>query len=344
MIIGGMNAQTPSAPTAGTTATAAATTPAAAAPGGMLRLADWGLIRARGADAAAFLHGQLTQDVTSLGVTSPGAGDARLAGYCTAKGRLLASFVLWRSDADADTDTIDLACSADLLAPTLKRLSMFVLRAKCKLSDASAEVALFGLAGAEATAWLGDGAPPRPWATRAAGAGRAVRLPDATGQARYLLTLPADAPAPALPALAADDWAWLEVQSGVVRIVAATVEQFVPQMVNLELVGGVNFQKGCYPGQEIVARSQYRGTLKRRVMAFDSGAPLAAGQEVFHSADPGQPAGLVALAAARPGGGGSALVEIKLAMLDSGSLHAGAADGPLLVRGALPYAIPVDAA
>lgn len=327
MIIGGMNPNT----------VAAVAAPPATQPslGGMLRLADWGLIRARGADAASFLHGQLTQDVTALGST-----DVRLAGYCSAKGRLLASVVLWRSDAD----TIDLACSADLLAPTLKRLSMFVLRAKCKLNDASAEVAMYGLAGAQATAWLGDDAPAGPWATCPAGPGRAVRLPDAAGQPRYLLILPADAPAPALPALSADDWAWLEIQSGVVRIVAATVEQFVPQMVNLELVGGVNFQKGCYPGQEVVARSQYRGTLKRRVMAFDCEAPLAAGQEVFHSADPGQPAGLIALAAARPGGGSSALVEIKLAALADGSLHAGAADGPLLSRTALPYAIPVDAA
>ena len=327
MIIGAMNPFI-----AASTAASPAATPS---PSGALRLADWGLIRARGADAAPFLHGQLTQDVTALSTT-----EARLAGYCSAKGRLLASFVLWRSEADA----IDLACSADLLAPTLKRLSMFVLRAQCKLSDASAEVALYGLAGDQATAWLGDAAPARPWATAPAGPGRAVRLPDAAGQARYLLALPADAPAPALPALSADDWRWLEVQSGVVRIVAATAEKFVPQMVNLELVGGVNFQKGCYPGQEIVARSQYRGTLKRRAMAFDSDAPLAAGQEVFHSADPGQPAGLVALAAVRPGGGSSALVEIKLATLDSGSLHAGAADGPLLARGALPYAIPVDAA
>ena len=343
MIIGCMNPLTTNATSAGTSASApasapastAASTAAAAAPSGALRLADWGLIRARGADAASFLHGQLTQDVSALGAT-----EARLAGYCSAKGRLLASFVLWRSG----EDSIDLACSADLLPATLKRLAMFVLRAKCKLSDASAEVVLYGLAGAEATAWLGDGAPARPWATVAVGAGHAVRLPDGAGQPRYLLSVPVDAAAPALAALSADDWRWLEVKSGVVRIEAATAEHFVPQMVNLELVGGVNFQKGCYPGQEIVARSQYRGTLKRRAMAFDSEAALAAGQEVFHSADPGQPAGQVALAAARPGGGSSALVEIKLAALDGGSLHAGAADGPLLARSALPYAIPVDAA
>jgi tRNA-modifying protein YgfZ len=300
---------------------------------GALRLTDWGLIRAQGPDAASFLHGQLTQDTNSLR-----QGSARLAGYCSPKGRLLASFIVWRGDAD----TFYLACSADLLAPTLKRLSMFVLRAKCKLTDATADLPLYGLAGGDAAAWLGDAAPAATWASASLGAGQVTRLPDVDGTARWLLAQPADAPAPALPALPADAWAALEVRSGVVRITAATVEQFVPQMVNLELVGGVNFQKGCYPGQEIVARSQYRGTLKRRSLVFDSAAPLAAGQEVFHSDDPAQPAGLVALAAARPDGGSSALVEIKLSALEAGSLHAGAADGPLLQRRTLPYAIPAD--
>jgi len=300
---------------------------------GACRLNDWGVIRARGADAASFLHGQLTQDMQSLPVHQ-----ARLAGYCSAKGRLLASFVVWRQDAE----TLLLACSADLLAPTLKRLSMYVLRAKCKLSDASADWPLHGLAGAAAAAWLGEAAGAQPWACAPVDGGSAIRLPDGAGQPRWLLALPAGATAPPLPALAAAHWDWLEVQSGVARISAGTVEQFVPQMVNLELVGGVNFQKGCFPGQEVVARSQYRGTLKRRAMLFDCEAPLVIGQEVFHSADPGQPAGLVALAAARPEGGASALVEIKLAALETGSLHAGAADGPLLSRVALPYAMPAD--
>jgi folate-binding protein YgfZ len=300
---------------------------------GALRLTDWGVIRAQGADAASFLHGQLTQDMNSLR-----EGTARLAGYCSAKGRLQASFIVWRADAD----TLLLACSADLLAPTLKRLSMFVLRAKCKLSDATNDWPLFGLVGAEAQAWLGDKAPAQPWATAAVGAGCAIRLPGAQGQPRWLLAQPAGAAAPALPTLSPGAWQWLEVHSGLARISAATAEQFVPQMVNLEVVGGVNFQKGCYPGQEVVARSQYRGTLKRRTMLFDSDAPMAVGQEVFHSDDPSQPAGLVALAAPRPGGGASALVEIKLAALESGSLHAGAVDGPLLTRAALPYSIPVD--
>ena len=311
---------------------------------GALRLTDWGLIRAQGPDAASFLQGQLTQDVAHLP-----ADQARLAGYCSPKGRLLATFVLWRVDAE----TVLLACSADLLASTLKRLSMFVMRAKCTLSDVSGQLAVYGLVGTAAGAWL-EGATPttsavaaavaKPWGLATHGSGHAIRLPEAAGQARWLLAQAVDSAAPALPALAPDTWLWLEVQSAVARITAATVEMFVPQMINLDVVGAVNFQKGCYPGQEVVARSQYRGTLKRRAFVFDCDAVLAAGQEIVHSADPGQPAGQVVLAALRPGGGSSALVETKLAALGSGQLHAGSADGPLLTRTALPYTIPLDQA
>lgn len=301
---------------------------------GALRLADWGVIRALGADAASFLHGQLTQDITQLD-----DNQARLAGYCSAKGRLLASLVVCRRG----PEELLLACSADLLAPTLKRLSMFVLRAKCKLSDAGTELAVYGLAGSAAARWLGDAAPGRPWGAATLGEATAVRLPDAMGQPRYLLIQAVGAASPDFPALNPAAWAWLEVRSAVPRITAATVEQFVPQMVNLELVGGVNFQKGCYPGQEVVARSQYRGTLKRRGQLLDTDGVLQAGQEVFHSADPGQPAGMVVLGAPRPGGGGTALVELKLAALEGGSLHAGSAEGTLLHPLNLPYPLPAEA-
>jgi folate-binding protein YgfZ len=289
---------------------------------GAARLADWGVIRAAGADAAAFLHGQLTQDIMGLDV-----GRARLAGYCSAKGRLLASFVVWRPAADE----VMLACSADLLAPTLKRLSMFVLRAKCKLSDASAELPLYGVAGPAARA---VGAA---WQCRSGEHGTLIRLPDAEGVPRALAV--GD---PGLPALDAAAWSWLEVGSGMPRIVAATVEQFVPQMVNLELVGGVNFQKGCYPGQEIVARSQYRGTLKRRAFLFTSAAAAQAGQEVFHEADREQPAGMVTNAASLDGQH-RVLAEVKLSALAAGGLHLGDPDGPLLQRQDLPYPVPLEA-
>jgi tRNA-modifying protein YgfZ len=290
---------------------------------GAVRLADWGVIRAAGPDAASFLHGQLTQDVTGI---DPGV--ARLAGYCSAKGRLLASFVIWRPT----PDEVLLACSADLLAATLKRLSMFVLRAKCKLTDASTDCPLFGVAGpAAAAAPAAWGHAETPW-------GRLIRLPDADGCPRALAV--GD---PALPALEAGAWNWLDVGSGTARIVAATADQFVPQMVNLELVGGVNFQKGCYPGQEVVARSQYRGTLKRRALLFTAPAAAAPGQEIFHDADPGQPAGMVANAASW-GSRHRLLAEVKIGALGHGRLHLGAADGPELQRELLPYDVPLDTA
>jgi folate-binding protein YgfZ len=169
-----------------------------------------------------------------------------------------------------------------------------------------------------------------------------LRLPDAAGTSRWLLASPAGDEPPPLPALPLAQWQWLEVASGVPTIVGATVEQFVPQMVNLELVGGVHFQKGCYPGQEVVARSQYRGTLKRRAFLFQADAAAAPGQEVFADDDPSQPAGMVANAASVDGWGHLALVELKLAALGR-PLHLGAPGGPALHRTELPYAVPLEA-
>jgi folate-binding protein YgfZ len=303
--------------------------PPPAALSGRLPLPDWGVIRARGDDARSFLHGQLTQDMLGL---EPGR--ARLAGYCSAKGRLLASFVVWL---DADGDVL-LACSRDLLAPTLKRLSMFVMRAKCRLTDASGELPLHGVAGGGVPATLA------PWGVAASPDGATVvRLPDAAGVERALWA--GAAPPASLPPMSPEAWAWLELASGLPRIVAANREAFVPQMVNLELVGGVNFQKGCYPGQEVVARSQYRGTLKRRAYLLQGeadGHRLQAGQELFDAADPLQPAGRVVLAAAPDGAPPAALAELKIASADA-ELRAGAPDGPRWQRAELPYPFPVDA-
>ena len=301
---------------------------------GVLRLSDWGLIRASGPEARQFLHGQLTQDVQHLQ-----SGRSRLAGYCSPKGRLLASFVLWPVGAEE----VFLACSADLLPATLKRLSMFVLRARCKLSDASGEFEVWGCAG-DAARGAGDDAG----AVVEGDAGWSVRLTDApvdgVAVPRALCVRRAGANPPAAAPLDADGWRALEALSGVPRIVAATADQFVPQMVNLEAVGGVNFQKGCYPGQEVVARSQYRGTLKRRGHLLETTASAQPGQEIFHSADPAQPAGMVALAGALAAGRSCVLAELKLSAAEGGSLHLGAADGPLMSIVALPYALPAGAA
>jgi hypothetical protein len=136
-------------------------------------------------------------------------------------------------------------------------------------------------------------------------------------------------------------WRWLEVRSGQPWIEAPTVDRFVPQMVNQELLGAVDFRKGCYPGQEVVARSQYRGTIKRRMFLFDTDAPARPGEELFWSGDVEQPAGLVVNAAASPHGGSSLLAEVKLAALEGGSLHLGSSTGAGLRRVALPYPVPV---
>jgi len=300
---------------------------------GALRLADWGVIRARGADARTFLQGQLTNDVNAVK-----SGLGQLNGYCSPKGRLLASFVMLQS---ADDEFL-LACSADLLPPTLKRLSMFVMRAQCKLSDVTAELSLWGVAGS----CVGDlgVAECAPYASVALDDGHVVELPPVDGARRVLAFAPAEgalnARLTALTPLPADAWADLEVRSGVVRVVAATSEQFVPQMVNLELVGGVSFKKGCYPGQEVVARSQYRGTLKRRTYLASVAGTARPGQEIYVDGDGSQPAGMVALAATGQDTT-AALIEIKRDLAGA-ALRIGDAAGPALTIGHLPYEIPVD--
>ena len=278
-------------------------------PHGACRLDDWGLIRAEGADAASFLHSQLTQSVTDLALDT-----ARLGGYCSAKGRLMANFVLLRESADC----VALLLPADALPALLKRLSMFVLRAKVKLRDATAETPLWAAMGAtvpELPTW----GVRSPW----------VRLPDALGQARALHLGPLDAPA--LPRAA---WDWADVHSGLAWVRAATAEHFVPQMLNWELVGGVNFQKGCYPGQEVVARSQYRGTVKRRTQLL-TGGTAPAGSELWSGDD--SPVGEV-VAAASWDGQSALLGEVQLAAWE-GEAALRLPDGTPLTRAALPYAV-----
>ena len=297
---------------------------------GASELRHLGVIRARGADAATFLQGQLTNDVLSLGPER-----AILAGFCSAKGRLQASFWVTRPA----PDELLLVCAADLLAPTLKRLSMFVLRSKCKLDDATAELPLVGVAGAGF-----EPAGAMTWRVQDTALGKTIRVPDAAGQPRCIVI---GANAAALvegPVLALDTWRWLDLQAGVPLIQAATVDKFVPQMLNYEIVGGVDFKKGCYPGQEVVARSQYRGTIKRRMFLFDTDGDAAPGVELFDARDAGQPAGMVVNAAPNPQGGCSLLAEVKLAAVDGVSgLRLGDAAGPSLTLRELPYRVPREA-
>jgi len=220
------------------------------------RLSRYGLLSVTGADARAFLHAQLTNDIEHL------ASDRwALAGWCSAKGRLLASFIVI-----ASPQGFLLQLARDLAEPVAKRLGMFVLRSKVKLTDESDTWVQHGvwdadIAGPE-VAWNGDIATVR------------------VGQRRYLQLGPA---ALLREAPNADEvqWTLQEIRAGRPLITRATQDQFVPQMVNFEALGAVDFQKGCYPGQEIVARAQYRGQVKRRMVhaRAPAGVALAPGQE-----------------------------------------------------------------
>jgi len=298
---------------------------------GIAALPHLGVIRVAGEEAAAFLQNQLTQDFALLG-----PGHARLAAFCTAKGRMLASFIGIRPR----PDEVLLVCHRDLLAATLKRLSMFVLRTKAKLTDATDEFTLLGVAGEALTRRTGP--TPTPWTTLAADGGALVTLYPADDQPRALWIAPKSEAALQGPAMDLTLWLWSEVRSGVAILSAAVAEAFVPQMLNYESVGGVNFKKGCYPGQEVVARSQFRGTLKRRGYLVHADAPLHAGQEVFHESDPGQPAGIVAQAAASPDGGSDAIVSLQVSTAQGGRLAAGSVAGPNLELLQLPYLLLED--
>ena len=301
------------------------------APSGQVALTHMGVIRVAGQDAVTFLQGQLTQDVAQLGLS-----EARLAAFCNAKGRMQASFVVFKRS----PDEILMVCSRDILPTTLKRLSMFVMRAKAKLSDASAEFTLYGLTG-EAVASQG-GNSRRVWSKSDTDGASLVVLPPAVDSARALWCAPVGTPPPSLGVIELAQWQWLSVRSGVAMITQAIFEAFVPQMLNYESVGGVNFKKGCYPGQEVVARSQFRGTLKRRAYIVHADAPLAVGQEVFHSADDEQPCGLVASVAPAPSGGFDAIVSIQTAAAVDGNLTAESVNGPPLAWLPLPYPLLED--
>ncbi len=293
----------------------AAGTPAS----GVAALPHLGVIRVRGEDAASFLQGQLTQDMVQM---KP--GEARLAALCNPKGRVRASFIACRRAADE----FWLVCSRDLLAATLKRLSMFVLRAKARLDDATAEFALHGLVGEAAVS-----------ATASADAFIAP-LPPADGVARALWIGAAGDALPAGPTLTAELWDWMAVRSGVATVTAPVADAFVPQMLNYESTDGVNFKKGCYPGQEVVARSQFRGAIKRRAYVARVDGAAQAGDDVFSAADPEQPVGQIVQAAAAPKGGTEVIVSLQTVAVQSGeSLHVLSATGPALLAPHQPYAL-----
>ncbi len=309
---------------------------------GAARLHHLGVIRATGADAASFLQGQLTQDVLTMAV-----GETRLAAFCSAKGRVQATFqVVKRLDADGQAEFL-LICSRELAAATSKRLAMFVMRAKAKLSDASEAFAIFGVTGDAIDKIAADADLARPGGQFSENS--LVVLPPAAGLPRTLLVTTAATPCEVAATSATPpdthNWLWLEVMSGIARVTSATVDAFVPQMLNYESLNGVNFKKGCYPGQEVVARSQFRGTLKRRAYCVASAAALAEGDEVFGPADADQACGTVVLAAKAPGddeSGFNAIVSMQVSAAAGGGLTAKSPGGTALTVLPLPYILLDD--
>ena len=214
------------------------------------RLTRYGLLSVTGTDARAFLHAQLTNDIEHLS-----SDRAALAGWCSAKGRLLATFLVVPRG-----DDFFLQLSRDLAAPVAKRLSMFILRSKVKIADESESWEQYGVWDANLSiagvSWSGSVGTAR------VDEGRYLQLAP-----RGELTDPANA--------SEAQWALQEIRAGRPLITGATQDQFVPQMVNFEQLGGVDFKKGCYPGQEIVARAQYRGQVKRRMVHATAPAGVA---------------------------------------------------------------------
>jgi folate-binding protein YgfZ len=307
-------------------------------------LPQWGLIFVEGADAASFLQNQLSNSVLGLSRSlapqiAQKHDSVRLVGYCSPKGRLLASAWLGLFPEDANgVDRFALFISQDIAASTAKRLSMFVLRSKVKVIDASSQWSVSSYCCND-----GDIVELKIESSQIG-----LRLPDVLVNnqtySRILIACKNDG----LEKILSDDclqWNHLEVMSAIPRIVLATQEQFVPQMINFESVAGVDFKKGCYPGQEIVARSQYRGVIKRRLQlahtTLDSigSLSIAPGTEIFHSNDPSQPAGMVVLSSPSPADLNriDLQLECKLEALESGEIHLGNAQGPVLKIDSLPY-------
>ncbi len=299
-------------------------------------LTQFGVIRATGEDAASFLHNLFSNDVQHLGRER-----AERCGFCSPKGRLLADFLIWREGQD-----YLLQLSSDIQPGMLKKLGMYVLRSKVKLSDANSDIVLLGVAGTGAAAALkalGTGIPSSQYDVLRFEEGTAIRL----DEHRIQLAVHANAAVPVWNKLASlaspvgtPAWRWLEIAAGVPHITLATQEEFVPQMANLELIGGVSFTKGCYPGQEIVARTKYLGKVKRRTYrAHLEGDCPPAGTDLFSPDLPEQSCGKVIEAAPSPAGGCELLASMLMSSAAADDVHVGNTDGPRLTFLALPYAL-----
>jgi hypothetical protein len=306
----------------------------------LMDLSSLGIIAVHGDDARAFLQSQLTNDIKAVAPTR-----AQLSGYCTAKGRLLALFHVHERDG-----VFCLLLPAELVESTLKRLRMFVLRSKVVLEDRSDAVARVGFAGPQAEAQLAAATGSAPAAVNEVAVAEGIVIMRCAGPTpRFMLVGAPESLQSVWTKLATsatptgtDAWWWLEIQAGLPQVFKASQEEFVPQMVNLEAVGGVSFQKGCYPGQEIVARMQYLGTLKRRMVLahIATNDPPAPATPLYEGgAEATQSVGNIVYATRAPGGGCDALAVLVIAAAERGDIHVASHSGPALALREPPYPV-----
>ena len=295
-------------------------------------LSHLGLLEVGGDDATTFLQGQVTNDIKQLN-----GNNSQYAGYCNPKGRMLALFLAF-----AHYDHLHLQLDGTLLEPIMKRLKMYVMRSKVTIVDVSDSIMRMGVAGNNsevALAKIFTQVPQQAHELVSLEHGAILRLPGPTPRFQVFSTIEH---APALwqqltqnhqPAGKAC-WEWLEIQAGIPDIVPATQEAFVPQMVNLDALDGINFKKGCYTGQEIVARTHYLGKVKRRTQLahIASSVQPMAGDDVL-GAD-GNATGKIVRSAASPQGGFDVLAELRLESLEAGKMLW---NGNELQIQALPY-------
>ena len=298
-------------------------------------LGQFGTLRVAGDDAQSFLQNLFSSDVKAVNATQAQPGS-----FNTAKGRMLATFLIWQTGSDYFLHLPRSLCPA-----LQKKLSMYVLRAKVKISDASDETICLGLSGTDAAALVQESFGSVPQGAMQAGQHDKTSVIRCGVQRFQINTTPQHAidlwrklGARAHPA-GSPCWDWLNIREGIPVIMPATQEQFVPQMANLDLIGGVSFKKGCYPGQEIVARMQYLGKLKRRMyLAHIEGDTVAQpGDELFSADMEGQASGMVVNAAPAPGGGCDLLAVVQISSRETQTVHLQSLQGATLDFIPLPY-------
>ena len=306
-------------------------------------LSHYGLISAQGEEAESFLLAQFTNDLKQVNEKT-----SQLTGYCNPKGRLLAIMRAFKRD-----DSLYLSLPASMTEPTLKRLRMFVLRAKVTLEDAGDTYIHLGASGNGVDTIIRDTLGLLPESVNQVAQNHESLVIQVPGpMPRYEIYTSKEMAKSVWNALnvggapiASDAWALLNVQAGIPEIVPETTETFIPQMINLQLIDGVSFKKGCYPGQEIVARMQYLGKLKKRMyaaMLLTSQAP-APGSDIYQQGK-NQPVGKVVSLAPHPDSGYAllAVLQIKSAEDVHTELYIEGDDSTLLALTKLPYAFPND--